>query len=175
MKNETFYVDLDLNKTSMIYFGEEVRYIIISIYGYLDFLNHQLQDNLVNLLSHDNSPGIDYHRRQRRDLGMFDSAVRNTFNEYRDFTAHECLVVTWLFLNASSNLLVQAVTCTDENLMFVIVKYGLLDEMQELSYMDTDNKTHTLDVSITGSNCGVPGQYVLSLNSEGTFRIIYQE
>jgi hypothetical protein len=89
--------------------------------------------------------------------------------EYKDFLVSTAYSITWLFNANSKSTLVQVVLCTNikQKTSFMIVSYKKLDLASDINpsfYVDTMKRKINFHASLTGSNCGVPGQFIFQLN-----------
>jgi hypothetical protein len=86
--------------------------------------------------------------------------------EYRSFNAINAYVITWIIRKGSNYTFYQVVLCKDGRSAFMIINYKLLQIPSDSSKFLTDSNQNKIyfDGSTSGSNCGVPGQFVFSLN-----------
>jgi hypothetical protein len=126
-----------------------------------------------NPFHHDNSVGKCYFHDNdlsQNELEMLSARIHNANlagnNSVNITTA---FTITWSIEIKKKLTLFQVVLCMDNSTTssFMIVSYAKLDILPDTSifFYDIDLHEIAFEASTTGSNCGVPGQYIFQLNT----------
>jgi hypothetical protein len=89
--------------------------------------------------------------------------------QYANFSATLCYIFTWVLSESIMNsptTLYQVVLSMENTTSFMIVSYVQLSLPADSTffYQDTNGQSIPINGSTTGSNCGVPGQFVFQFN-----------
>jgi hypothetical protein len=104
------------------------------------------------------------------DLSMLSGKIRAAFApSYANFTATLAYAITFIFKTVVNTTFYQVVLCTNTiSESFMIISVTHLDVPSDYDfgfYIDTNNQYNNFSLSTSGSNCGVPGQFIFQFNT----------
>jgi hypothetical protein len=90
--------------------------------------------------------------------------------QFTAFSANTGYIITWNITGSSAQSTVyQVILATDEIHSFMILLYeqlGVTTDVEHLFIADPSGNSFPINASTTDSNCGVPGQFIYSLNAQ---------
>jgi hypothetical protein len=104
-------------------------------------------------------------------LNRMSSMIQAAFpQQYSTFSAITGYVITWNIGHSSGPTTVyQVILAKDEIHSFMILLYeqlGVPTDVEHLFISDASGNSFPINASTTDSNCGVPGQFIYSLNAQ---------
>jgi hypothetical protein len=155
------------------YFGINMNKIDASLDGDLN-LTSFFSSFCIRPYHHSNSNGAYFGvSLKSKDLLNESLKIRAAFaGQYGNFNAVYIFLWTWILWSQDGNsTFYQVALCTDNKLSFLIIDYKLLQIPSDSASYYTDLKLQPVyfNASTTGSNCGVPGQFIFQLNNSTSF------
>jgi hypothetical protein len=173
----TYNTEMTYDEIMLPFDGES----IYSLYMFMDgdlYLTDENNNYHMRAFHYLNSVGFFCFRivTDKMTLHIISSAIRKaSFNnsEYTQFNATNVYVITWIIRKDLKYTFYQVSLCTDGRSAFMIINYKLLQVPSDSSefLIDSNNNQIYFNGSTSGSNCGVPGQFVYQLSCNKCFNI----